>query len=99
MGSRSTDVLTFTNCKACGKQIYWCVYPKTGKRAPIDTEVDPKGNIIVSSNGTYRFKTADDVGEQLHLNHFVTCSQPQRFTTKRRQGNRNRIHGKTERAG
>ena len=83
-------MLTFTNCRACKKQIYWCVYLKTGNKAPIETEPRDNGNLIVESNGTYRFATKEekqDPGILRYVPHHAYCPAAQQFRNKGRKTN------------
>lgn len=57
---------------------------KNGSRAPVDAHPDPKGNLRVSvHNNTLHMEViriADRVdGELLHLSHFSSCRNPNRF--------------------
>lgn len=57
----------------------WLVNEQTGKRAPIESAPDERGNILVNlERGTYRILPADEHEAHrgwLHLNHFATCPQ------------------------
>lgn len=72
-------------CRACDAEIWWLENQTTGKKAPIDAEPDPKGNVVASlHDGLYRIASADERAEmgprrQLHLNHFVTCPKAKDF--------------------
>jgi hypothetical protein len=68
-------------CRSCRAPVMWLDNVKTGKRAPIDAEPVPHGNIVVLDGGQYntlatseRLEAAAE-GVPLHLNHFVTCEQ------------------------
>lgn len=74
-------------CRWCGADIMWLKHPKTGKLAPIDLHPVPGGNIAVDTkHGTYTVISRDeltlfdttradeDANPNLHLNHYVTCS-------------------------
>jgi hypothetical protein len=60
----------------------WLDHATTGKPAPIDVEPVPDGNIRIGVafehytvlSGDER-QDAIDRGDELHLNHFVTCPQ------------------------
>jgi hypothetical protein len=74
------------NCRRCPAEIVWLRHATTGKRAPIDAQPDPNGNIEVDLEaGTYRIVSAAELGEAraiglpLHLNHFATCPAAQEF--------------------
>jgi hypothetical protein len=57
----------------------WLENAKTGRRAPIDFEPVPTGNIAIDDTGHYHVlagkEREDAIGwnEALHLNHYVTC--------------------------
>lgn len=63
-------------CKSCGAEIWWKKYVLSRQAAPIDAEVVPEGNILVSGD-TYRIIPEADRAKyagQLHKNHFATCA-------------------------
>jgi hypothetical protein len=68
-------------CRSCRAPVMWLDNAKTGKRAPIDRDPVPTGNIVVLGGGQYQtLGTAERVeaaaeGVALHLNHFITCPQ------------------------
>lgn len=79
-------------CEGCGAQIVWRFAEGTGRRAPINAEPDPKGNImVVRDTGAYRVLTkqamADMEGtlfEQAvrndrYTSHFATCPKAEHF--------------------
>ena len=79
-----------TNCGrgGCGAPILWLVNEKTSKRAPIDSDPVPHGNIaVLDDRGLYmvlagnHLELARKAGTPLHLNHFVTCANPPRRST------------------
>lgn len=79
-------------CRACQAEI---VFAQTNRVSqgkpvvmPVDAEPDPKGNIMLELRGdTYYAGTlgrnqaagARDNGVSLHLPHFATCTQSDRF--------------------
>ena len=73
-------------CRACGETIFQALYPKTGRRAPIEAIPSSNGNVLLDEDaGTYRIvsgadlQAARDGGLSLHLNHFAGCPAAQRF--------------------
>ncbi len=67
-------------CRACGEPIYQVVYPKTGRRAPIEVAPSSNGNILLDEEAdTYRILGGADLEEArerglpLHKNHFADC--------------------------
>jgi hypothetical protein len=68
-------------CRSCTAPVMWLTNEKTGKRAPIDAEPAPDGNIVVFDALSYQViggterQDAIDEGFPLHLNHYVTCPQ------------------------
>lgn len=80
-------------CRSCEASVLWLEHKTTGKRAPIDRDPVPDGNIMVDlAGGTYRILTGDarqeaiDTGYELHLNHFITCPQSAAWKGRRRAG-------------
>ena len=77
-------------CRSCHAPILWLVNTTTQKRAPIDAEPTPDGNILVMGNGTYRVLKAnerDDPPEgsyTRHTNHFQTCPDAAKFAGGKR---------------
>lgn len=65
-------------CKSCGSEIFWAKTIK-GASIPIDAKPSPRGNIILSENGTalvYRDPSAIApryANEPRYLSHFATC--------------------------
>jgi len=60
--------------------IVWAENDQTGKRAPLDITLSPKGNIRLLDDGRYRVLRGDERAEAieqnpsgLYTNHFVTC--------------------------
>lgn len=71
-----------TRCRSCGDPVIWLKNTRTGKRAPIDAEPDPAGNIVTfPDDGTYTVlgpserAEATAEGVALRTNHFATCPQ------------------------
>lgn len=66
-------------CRSCQAPVLWLQHATTGKRAPINTEPDPAGNIAVLDGTHYQVlgsserQDALNEGWPLHLNHYVTC--------------------------
>jgi hypothetical protein len=76
-------------CRSCGAPVLWLEHESTGKRAPIDADPSPEGNIEVDApRGTYRVLSGfvwDEAvagGEQLRTCHFHTCPQPDERKTR-----------------
>lgn len=70
-------------CTACNAELIWALTP-SGKRAPINHEQDPHGNVIVlQPRGLIQklavtlsgatLDLARTTGMPLHLNHFADC--------------------------
>jgi hypothetical protein len=77
------SVLAGCKREGCGTPILWLKHAGTLKSAPIDADPAPNGNIIIDlERGTYGVLSSDALdraragGEQLRLNHFVTCKNP-----------------------
>ena len=79
-------------CRACHAEIIFAQTNSTrgGQpvQMPVDAEPSPRGNVILShQNGKYyagvvrRNQAAGmrDAGQELHLSHYATCTQPERF--------------------
>lgn len=71
-----------TRCRSCGAEIVWRKHRRTGKRAPIEAQSHPAGNVELLSDGvsyvTYGQADAElrrTHGMQLYRNHFMTCPQ------------------------
>jgi hypothetical protein len=67
------------SCKSCGREIVWAL-TVNGRRAPIDADSASNGNVrledgLATTLGPDAAAAARELGEQLHLNHFVTCPQ------------------------
>jgi hypothetical protein len=69
-------------CRSCQAPIMWLDHATTGKPAPIDAQPDPKGNIRVGVAFEHytvlagqELQDAQERGDELHLNHYVTCPQ------------------------
>jgi hypothetical protein len=76
---RAGGATTIAHCRSCDAPILWLRHARTGKRAPIDAEPVPEGNIVVGDDGTYVTLNAAQAAEvasrggPLHFNHFMTC--------------------------
>ena len=73
-----------TNCGSCKARVIWGVSLTTGKRMPIDAQVNKQGNVyLVDDADTFvvlsgsELDKARDRGSDLRLSHFVTCPQAQ----------------------
>lgn len=71
-------------CRSCEAPIWWLENVKTGKKAPIDTDPDAKGNIIVSEEDEqYRIANESDGRlEPRYTNHFQTCPSASEWRKK-----------------
>lgn len=76
-------------CTACNCELIWAVTP-SGKRAPINLERDPNGNVLVLQPRNLgqvlavtlsgeSLKLAREQGLPLHLNHFADCIAAEDF--------------------
>jgi hypothetical protein len=75
-------------CRSCKAPVWWVMSEK-GKRAPIDIETTPDGNIEVDrASGVFRVVPSGsrEGRTDLHKNHFVTCPQARDWSTKKRGG-------------
>lgn len=77
------DALAGCRRPGCGTPILWLRHAGTGRRAPIDADPAPDGNIVIDlEQGEYavlageRLTRLRDDGAELRLNHFVTCKNP-----------------------
>ena len=67
-------------CRSCQAEILWLANLTTGRRAPIDAQPVPDGNIVVRG-GHYQVlagqQRQDAIGRgvPLHTSHFVGCPQ------------------------
>ena len=80
-----------TPCKACGKAIIFAESSASGKMMPVDAETTENGNVylelrhrkeplaMVFGKGSRDLAAFRSRGEGLHVSHFVTCSDPDRF--------------------
>lgn len=69
-------------CRTCGADIIWAE-TMAGKRAPIDAEPNPEGNVVLfddggptrcmSLGGPILDKARADDETTLYTNHFATC--------------------------
>lgn len=70
-----------SQCRWCGRKVFWLNHERTGKRAPIDAYPSPNGNVgINQENGTYRIITAQMSLEDMfstgrYTNHWATCPE------------------------
>jgi hypothetical protein len=64
-------------CSTCHAPIRWAVFAASGRRAPLDYEPSPDGNLMVigQSNGVPLIAIADTEDGPLYKNHFATCPQ------------------------
>ena len=76
------------SCQACGGLVFWLEHVVTGKRAPINADPDPRGNIVLElTNFGWRYRvlrkneTAPEDG--LWMSHFVTCVKAADFRRPR----------------
>ena len=87
-----------SHCGSCNTPVYWLKNGLTGKIAPIETEPNERGNVVISlDHGTYtvlgptlRRMVLDGQmpsipPDALYLNHFVTCPQAKTWTKGGRQ--------------
>lgn len=89
---------TVVTCNTCNALVIWTVTEATGKRAPVDAEPVPNGNIALEARPPgaplSRVIPADQRdGKPLRVNHFVTCKQPPKRSPKQKakQGKATRI--------
>jgi hypothetical protein len=80
-------------CRSCDAPVMWLEHATTGKRAPIDWDAAPDGNIRLGVALEHYIVLSGDErqdalarGDPLHLNHYVTC--PHAAAWKKRQGAR-----------
>jgi len=78
-------VLRVDKCRSCGAPVYWLKNDRTRQWAPIDVEVNPKGNVIIE-NGLYVVVSHPRVvaDSERHMNHFVTCPSAGQWYGKRK---------------
>ena len=94
---RKENMSASSKCEACGAPIVWRPSESTGKRAPINAEPDPNGNImVVRQTGAYRVLTKAMLAEMegslfekatrndRYTNHFATCPQADKFKSRGR---------------
>lgn len=76
------------NCKSCGAEILWVKTIK-GRGMPLDSQPSPRGNVIISENGTalvYREPSAIAAryeNEPRYLSHFATCKNADQWRKSR----------------
>lgn len=84
----SRPVTEPSKCRSCKQDVLWVVWPKSGKRMPVDAVSDnrppPKGGDIVLTlhGGEYGELQAEKFNPGLHglkrnryTSHFATCGQ------------------------
>jgi len=72
-------------CKWCGEPIYWLVYPKTGKYAPITRKLNERGNVAVDlATQTYSFLPKDATGVERRLNHWADCPDAEKHRAEKK---------------
>lgn len=69
-------------CRSCGVLVVDLEHVRTLRKAPIEVETDPGGNIGINLlDGTYmvlnkvQLEEARAAGRLLHFNHFAKCPQ------------------------
>ena len=68
----------------CGTLFVYRKHHKTGNPAPICLDPDPKGNIVLDGDGTYRNLLKGETTDGLrYLNHFANCASRDRFGSKK----------------
>lgn len=81
--------MTIATCSSgnCGARIIWTLTERTGKRAPVDAEPNPAGNLILlpSPHGAPTSKVADlldDPDAPRYMPHFATCPDADKFRNR-----------------
>lgn len=68
-----------TECRSCKDPIVWVVWPKSGKRMPIDALPTKDGDVVVthrkSENKLFaeKFNPSEHKGRKRYVSHFSTC--------------------------
>lgn len=87
-GREAKPVTEPSECRSCGAEILWVIWPRSGKRMPVDAEPDmrppPKGGSIVLTlhGGPLGELLAEKYDPERHgkerhryTSHFSTCPQ------------------------
>lgn len=73
-------------CRSCRKQVWFLKNEATGRLAPIDPEVNEKGNVQVDlEHGVYMVLSGGLVSfpGTRHTSHFVTCPEAAQWRNRR----------------
>lgn len=68
-----------SRCASCGASIDWRRNARTNKLAPIDSDPNPDGSVVLTEEGRYRVLSRAELlraprdGELRYSAHFATC--------------------------
>lgn len=70
-----------SECRSCKDQIVWVVWPKSGKRMPVDYKPVPTGDVVVTHQKEEnrliadKFRPIAHEGRNRYVCHFETCTK------------------------
>jgi hypothetical protein len=68
-------------CQGCAAPILWARWAESGKAVPVDAQVTPQGNLVLSVSASTGQVTAATFSPEAHrgrnryVAHFATCPQ------------------------